>query len=129
MTASFPSRCPAAVAALALSTLLNVPCVAAQADLPAQGIYGLTVNNGTSADRPAGSFDVRLPYYNNMVPGTNCRTPIVTRLSDDPDGAMQMMLRKASLYQGITLRVTDDRGRNVVPGLCSLVAVGRPTQP
>lgn len=128
MTRSLFVRRHAAAFALAAGALAAGPSVAGQADVPPSYIHTFVVNNGASANRPAGSFDVGVTY-SGIVPGTSCRTPIVTRLSDDPDGAMQAVLRESVLRDGVTLRVTDDPARSVVAGSCSLMAVGRPTQP
>jgi hypothetical protein len=93
-----------------------------------QTFNGVEVFNVASNDRPQGAFEVRVLYLQDVIPGTSCRAPFVTRLADDPDGAMLSLLRR-SVFKPVGMRVTDDPAHTVIAGQCSLMAVSRPTQP
>lgn len=103
--------------------------LAGEAEVLADTVYAVTVYNVATDGRSQGAFELLLPWNPSVIPGTTCRAPFVTRLADDLDGAMLAVLRKSIQKRAITLRVTDDSRRNVVAGRCSLMAVGRPTQP
>ena len=124
------STCPIPrFAARAITATLAALCATAHAGEAeyTSGFNGVRVFNVTSDGRPQGAIEVRVLWLPDVIPGTGCRAPFVTRLADDPDGAMLSLLRR-SVNLPVSMRVTDDPAHTVIAGQCSLMAVGQPTQ-